>query len=594
MIENKFLQGILAEFKNDFSLQQENESKSFEHLINYLVVTKLIPDAFSSITDLQDINVDAGSNFGIDGIAILVNNNLLTNKNDIEVYKKSRTLNVKIIFTQSKTSTNIDTGDLYKFMGAVQNFFSSSPGIELTDEVIYYKELYNELMKHENARLFDKFSPECIMYYSTTSKTTDIDLPRAVANQGETTILNAIQELKSCKIHFTGADYVIDTYNDIENRYDTVINFKNNLALDKITDIEQSYIGYLSFNEFLKLITDNVGDLRRNIFYENVRDFQGEANKVNIDINETVNTDDLRDKFILLNNGVTVVAKYLKSLGSNDFEIRDFQIVNGCQTSNILYLNKDKLLNESNFWVPIKIIHSLDNNTITRIIKANNFQTPVPDEAFITLEKFHKRLQEFYTVMSQQQPEQLFYERRSKEYQNFDSRIDKNRIVNLHGQIRAFTAIFLSSPQLVYNNNPTEILRQKADDIFQENHHYEPYFVSSYILHGFMKEIKLGNIPGSYGLFRYYIGLIFKVISTNKLKHPYFNSKDMISYCKDIINVINNDTNRKECFEKSIELLKLAIAAEKRKYPSNVAVQRVIRTTSFKDEVFEQLKKNGR
>ena len=594
MIENKFLQGILSEFVNDYNLENEEESKSFEHLINYLTVTKLVPDAFTALPDLQDVNVDAGSNFGIDGIAVIVNNNLLTNKNDIEIYKKSRTLNVKLIFTQSKTSANVDTGDLYKFMGAVQNFFSDSPEIQLTDEVKYFKELYLELMKHENARLFDKNSPECIMYYSTTAKTTDSDLPNSVARQGEKTILNEVSELKNCKIHITGADYVIDTYNDIENRYDTIINFKNNLALDKIGNIEQSYIGYLSFNEFLKLITDSVGDLRRNIFYENVRDFQGEENKVNKDIDETVNSDELIDKFILLNNGVTVVAKYLKALGSNDFEIRDFQIVNGCQTSNILYINRDKIKNSENFWIPVKIIHSLDNNTITRIIKANNFQTPVPDEAFITLQKFHKRLQEFYSVMADQQPEKLYYERRSKEYQNFEHRVEKNRIVNLHGQIRAFTAIFLTSPQLVYNNNPTEILRQKSTLIFQENHHFEPYFTANYILYNFQKEISLGNIASTYGLFRYYIALIYKVLATRQMKHPNFNSKQMISYCNTIIATLNNTNKRKELFLKSIDLLKLAIQEEKRKYPLNVSVKRVIRTSSFKDEVFDQLKKNSR
>ncbi len=592
MIDNKFIQGILNEFKKDYNLESEVETKAFEFLINYLIVTKIIPDAFSTLSDLQELDVDKGSNFGIDGIAILVNNNLLLNKDDIELYRKSRTLNVKLIFTQSKTSANVDSGDLYKFIGAVQNFFSDNPEIELTDEVVFYKELYNELMKHENAKLFDKTSPECIMYYSTTSKTLGDELINGIINQGEKNIQQAIPELKNVKIFVTGADYIIDTYNDIENRYDTVINFKNNLALDRISNVEQSYIGYLDFKDFLKLVTDSVGDLRRNIFYENVRDFQGETNKVNSEINETLVSQELRDKFILLNNGITIVSKYLKSLGSNDFEIRDFQIVNGCQTSNILYLNKDLLEKENNFWIPVKIIHSTDNNTITKIIKANNFQTPVPDEAFITLNKFHKRLQEFYKVMSDELPEKLYYERRSKEYQNMDIRIEKNRIINLHSQIRAFTAIFLASPQLVYNNNPTEILRQKRNVIFKDNHHFEPYFTSNYILFHFYREVTLGNIPSSYGLFRYYIGMIFKILSTNKLKNPYFNSKDIITFSKTIINDLNNEHKRKELFNKSIIILKKAIEEEKEKYTKYIAVQRLIRTTSFKDEVFNQLKKS--
>lgn len=592
MIENKFIQGILKEFKQDFELKTKDESKSFEHLVNYLVLTKIIPDAFNSIDDIEEVNVDNGSNFGIDGIAIIVNNNILKSIEELETYKKSRSLNVKLVFTQSKTSSNYDSGDLYKFIGAVQNFFSDSSEIKLSDEVKYYKEIYNALMQHENARLFDKASPECIMFYSTTSKMVADDLCNGVAKQGEKNIVASVEELKNCKIHLTGADYIIDTYNDIENRYDVIINFKNNLALDKIEKIEQSYLGYLNFEEFLKLITDTLGDLRKNIFYENVRDFQGDTNKVNKDISETINTEELKDKFILFNNGITVVAKYLKPLGSNDFEIRDFQIVNGCQTSNILYINRENLKNSPNFHIPVKLIHSIDNTTTTRIIKANNFQTPVPDEAFITLEKFHKRLQEFYLTESNNQPEKLYYERRSKEYHNSENRIDKSRIINLHSQIRAFTSIFLSIPQLVYNNNPTEILRQQGKNLFRDNHQFEPYYTANYILFNFHKEINKGNIPSNFGLFRYYIGMIYKVLATGQLKNPWLNSKDMLPFCKKIIDSLNNEHTRQKIFSESLEILKRAINSEKKKYNYEISVKRLIRTNSFKDEIFNQLRSN--
>ena len=112
------------------------------------------------------------------------------------------------------------------------------------------------------------------------------------------------------------------------------------MSLDKIEKVEQSYLGYLPGDDYLKMITDKQGNLRRRLFYENVRDFQGDDNTVNKEISATIETADLQDKFILLNNGVTVVAKYFKALGSNSYEMRDFQIVNGCQTSNVIYLSK--------------------------------------------------------------------------------------------------------------------------------------------------------------------------------------------------------------------------------------------------------------
>lgn len=497
-------------------------------------------------------------------------------------------LDVKIIFTQSKTSSSYDGGDLYKFIGAVTNFFSKTPTIPITEELRFFKTIYEELFKHENSRYLSKQSPSVSLFYATTGKPVNDATISGIAKQGETSISNAIQELKDVKINLVGADFVIDTYNEIENRFDVTINFKNNLSLDRIIDVEQSYIGYLSVPEFIKLISDSDGNLRRNLFYENVRDFQGESNTVNSEISETINTDTLQDKFILLNNGITIVAKHFKYLGSNDYEVREFQIVNGCQTSNIIFHNREKILTSSTFLIPIKIIHTNNNELITRIIRATNRQTPVPEEAFITLEKFHKRLQEFYIHISNELPEKIYYERRSKEYSNSDQRIEKARIVNLHSQIRTFASVFLTEPHLVYNNNPNEILRTRDHKLFQDEHKHYPYFLSSYLLFNFQKLVDEGKINSGDALFRYYAIMVYRIIATKNFKYPFLNSNQIDKYCSDIITTLNDEAKKLSIFQRSIEIIKDAIKAEKA--GRNIPVRNIIRTVQFKDRLFEVLK----
>lgn len=132
------------------------------------------------------------------------------------------------------------------------------------------------------------------------------------------------------------------------------------------------------------------------MFYENVRDFQGENNAVNTEIASTLLNPNQIDQFLLLNNGVTIVTKSFINLRSTEYEISDYYIVNGCQTSNVIYQNIEKIENPSSLNIPIKIVHTTDNNIITNLIRSTNRQTPVPDEAFVSLEKFHKRLQEYY------------------------------------------------------------------------------------------------------------------------------------------------------------------------------------------------------
>ena len=588
MIDNKFIEGILQEFKTDFKLSNVEESKVYEYLINYIVVSKLHPEAFDDTTTLKDLDVDDGSNFGIDGIAIIVNNNLVLSIEDLDTLRKSKDLDVRIIFTQSKTSSNYDSGDLYKFFGAVKNFFSKTPTIPITKELEYFKNIYEELFKHENSRYLNRQSPSVALFYATTGKSANDPTIAGIAQQEEKSISDAVPELKEVKINLIGADFVIDTYNEIENRFDVIVNFKNNLSLDRIVDVEQSYIGYLSVPEFIKLISDGEGNLRKNLFYENVRDFQGKSNSVNSEIRETINNNSLQDKFILLNNGITVVAKHFKNLGSNDYEVREFQIVNGCQTSNIIFQNKETIKDSSTFLVPIKIIHTNNNELINRIIRATNRQTPVPEEAFVTLEIFHKRLQDFYIHQSKGLSEKIYYERRSKEYSNSDQRIEKARIINLHNQIRTFTSVFLAEPHLAYNNNPSEILRIRKNKLFQDGHEYFPYFLSSYLLFNFQKLIDEGKINHDNFIYRYYAIMVYRIVATKKLIIPHLNSNQIKKDCDDIINTLNDEEKKLSIFKQSIELINNTV--NKERIQINTSIRDIIRTTQFKDSLFEALK----
>ena len=54
-------------------------------------------------------------------------------------------------------------------------------------------------------------------------------------------------------------------------------------------------------------MTDQKGELRRQIFEANVRDYQG-AVEVNKAIMESLHENDSKDEFWWLNNGITIVA----------------------------------------------------------------------------------------------------------------------------------------------------------------------------------------------------------------------------------------------------------------------------------------------
>lgn len=89
-----------------------------------------------------------------------------------------------------------------------------------------------------------------------------------------------------------------------------------------------------------------------------------------------------------MNNGVTVIAKTLRTTG-NRFYIEDYQIVNGCQTSHILFDQRDVI--DTSVMVPLRLISTKDEDVIGSIIKATNRQTEVKEEQLLALSDFQKK-----------------------------------------------------------------------------------------------------------------------------------------------------------------------------------------------------------
>ncbi|EOX1608316.1 AIPR family protein [Vibrio cholerae] len=589
IIKNRILLGILDEFQADFRLN-DDEAKSYEKLVNYVTVSKYDPDAFSEPSVFDQIDVDKQSTFGIDTFCLIVNDSLVTSINDIEDQRKSKRMDVRFVFIQTKRSSSFDSGEFLKFTAAIKNFFSPNPSIELSEELLVAKDLVEELFKPENARLFANKKPKCDVFFATSGEVSNEEHVLGIIAQEEKNLKISVPEVEQFTVKQIGSDYIIDSYNEIENRSSVMINFEKNISCGDISGVEQSFIGYLPVNEFLKLIKGSDGNIRKNLFYENVRDFQGQGNTVNSEIAETLTNDKKIDKFLLLNNGVTIVAKEFSNIRSTEYEICDYYIVNGCQTSNVLYQHAEEIKNSQKLNVPIKIVHTTDNEVIASLIRSTNRQTPVPDEAFVSLEKFHKRLQEYYSRYSEVCFEKLYYERRSKEFSNGYNRVEKPRIVNLHAQIRSFTSIMLGEPQLAMSNNPTTILKEHKDKIFLDDHKYSAYFFSSLLLFLFYNLKEEGKVSNKYVISRYWICWIARVLATKSIVLGNYNSDKTEIKIEQIINGLSDSKEQITLFRRSVHIYENAKRAHRAEHGRKNNAQ-LIRLKSFRESVIKELSK---
>lgn len=109
---------------------------------------------------------------------------------------------------------------------------------------------------------------------------------------------------------------------------------------DQNNKIKNAYFGLIKVDQLIKILSEDVGSrkvLRKGIFDDNIRDYLGSSEKieVNIEMKNQLLGDDYH-LFGLLNNGITIISDEIR-LNSDDLSLVNYQIVNGCQTSNIIF-----------------------------------------------------------------------------------------------------------------------------------------------------------------------------------------------------------------------------------------------------------------
>ena len=336
----------------------------------------------------EAVHTGKSGDCAIDGIMILINDEPVTTLEEAkEAVKFKRGFTAKFFFVQAKTSDNFNSAEMLNYGYGVKSFFEDKE-LNANQHIKDYKEIADYIFN--NSVNFSE-NPTCSLYYVTTGKWVgDINLTKIVEVQK--TQLEDMNLFVSVDFQPIDLNRLMTIYKELNNSILREVVIAKNVSFPEIEGAKQAYLGLIPFGEYLKLITDEGGALIQGVFYDNVRGYLGE-NPVN---NEIIHT--LRDKasqvhFPILNNGITIVAKSLNVSGEK-FKLMDYQIVNGCQTSNVLYRCRSSV--DSNMMIPVKIVHTESPELVNSVIRSTNRQTQVLDEAFESLKEFHKQLQEYY------------------------------------------------------------------------------------------------------------------------------------------------------------------------------------------------------
>lgn len=491
-MHDEILKSYVRDFSEQNGLDSRPESEQFERFSNFCIISKQYPRDF----DFEDLSVGGGGDSAIDGVAIIVNGNIVQEPEEIDFFlNRNGSLHVSFAFIQSKTSNKFSGAQILNFLAGIRNFFSDPSAIPENEDVQRLRAIKQNIYKHSIN--LDR-APSLDLFFVTTGKWEE---PQHISGL----VANELKVLKDrglfVDINFQciDAERLKQMYREVRGRSLKEIEFPSVVALPEIQGVRQSFVGSLSALEYLKLVTDSDGSLQRNLFYDNVRDFQGN-NSVNREIDATLKSGSAQAALAIYNNGITIIAKKVERI-SGKVKLTDYQVVNGCQSSHVLFANKERVAPGTH--IVVKIIETTDPDIAVNVIKATNRQTEVKVEAFESLSPFHKDLEEYYKARASTRPYPIYYERRSKQYDNIPG-IRSNQIITLSAQIKAFVSASLAQPQSTHRYFG-EVLDSNRGRMFTPGDSLEKYYTAAAILNRLEILFKRNAVRPRYKSFKYHL-----------------------------------------------------------------------------------------
>jgi hypothetical protein len=556
---------LLQDFLQAQEMEPTDDASDFELFCNYSILS----NEYNKTFDAKSITVGAGSDTGIDGLAIIVNGHLVEDTDEVDSFLESNGfLDVTYLFIQAKTSSSFDTKEMHGFYFGVSDFFSEEPKLARNDDIKKYAELSEYIL--ENASDF-KNNPICKTFYITTGVVNEDQNISAVVSSSQRGLesYNLFEKVESKVI---GANDLGKLYRKTKNPITSKFTFSNKITLPEIDGIDQSFYGVIPFSELRKLLIDDNDNLQ-SIFDDNVRDFQGFANLVNSNINETLNNEN-PELFSVLNNGVTIVADSIKT-SANAITVSDYQIVNGCQTSNVLYENRNNFgIDDIN--IPLRLIVTNNEDIKSRITVSTNNQTAIKKEQLAAMSDFQKSLQHYYASIHGDG--KLYYERRAKEY-NSDRNVVKRKIITIAIQIKSFSSMFIKNPHLVttYLGTLVKTMGDSGSKLFEVDHQFSPYYMSGLAFYRLDSLFNSGVIDKRYKKIRFYLLMLVPMILTNDDLPPLNSQKKCERYCNPILDKLNNE-------DKYTKLFLLAVAIVDRS-GADVEDKQALKSRAMTDQI---------
>jgi hypothetical protein len=540
---HRIIASHLDSFVSEYALEADDRSLQFEKFANFVVLCKRI----ASTVELDDVTTGEDDD-GTDGIAVIINEEHVVSPEDAEAIfiNERRNNDVEVVFIQAKTSEGFDLGDFLKFKESVLRFFTQDPYCASSELQRDARATFDVTIR--NVPKIRHGKPSIAAAYVTTGT---YSAPEALesARADMTRQLQGLGLFKNIDVRFMGRDELVNAWVASYSGIEASLVMNSSASLPDIAGIDEAYLVVVKAKDYVKnLLVSDDGTIRGQIFEENVRHFLGAENPVNAQIAETLRDANARTRFPVLNNGVTLVSPDIRVQGTT-LHISNFQIVNGCQTSHVLFENRDALTDD--LMMTLKVVETTDEDVFSELVRATNSQSKIEESQFLSLNPVSKRVEAYFNTFEGQEG-RLYFERRDRQY--VGKGISAIRVVSLHNAAKCVCAMFLHRPDLAFKY-PKQMYELFGARIFHEGNREIIYYASALALYRFHLLTSNSTLPQNMRRFKWHILPLASAIVAGK-DMPQLGSRKMDMYAQKIIDkFLHHGTEGTAVFAQAIDIV---------------------------------------
>lgn len=540
---HRIVSSHLDSFVEQYALQANKRTVQFEKFANFAVLSGKL----ATLPDLDDVTTGSDDD-GTDGIAIIVNEEHIISAEDAETLfsHERRNNDVDVVFIQAKTSDGFDLGDFLKFKESVLRFFTQEPYGSSSDLQQEARGVFDIAIKHVPKIRHGK--PSVSAYFVTTG---NYDSPHALET-ARTDMIAQLADLglfQNIDVRFMGRDELVGAWVASYSGIEASLPMSSSASLPEIAGIDEAYLVVARAKDYVEnLLVSEDGSIRGQLFEENVRHFLGSENPVNEQIAETIHNTIGKTRFPVLNNGVTLVSPDVRIQGTT-LHISNFQIVNGCQTSHVLFENRETLTDD--LMVTLKVVETTDEDVFSELVRATNSQSKIEESQFLSLSPIAKRVEAYFNTFEGQDG-RLYFERRDRQY--VGKGVAAIRVVSLHNAAKCVCAMFCKRPDLSFKY-PKRMYDEFGARIFSEENREIIYYASALALYRFHLLTSNSTIPQNMRRFKWHILPLAAAIVAGKDVPP-LGAKKMDSYAQKIIDKFHHHSaDGTAAFTKAVSII---------------------------------------